>query len=234
MSEAQSNPQGEPKKAKEKPPKGPKQPGGGKPGKQQAKPAADKAAAEPKKRAPIPPSRLQEKYRKEVAPALMKEFGYTSLMQVPTLVKITVNMGVGEAIGNAKALETAVSDMTKIVGQKPLITRAKTSIANFKLREGMQIGVMTTLRKQMMWHFLDRLISVALPQVRDFRGLPRRSFDGHGNYTLGIREQIIFPEISFDEIDKIRGMNISFTTTARTDEEAFRLLELIGIPFRKN
>jgi large subunit ribosomal protein L5 len=258
MSEQQNPPApGEPKKGKAKPQgdgkpraeggpqaegkagKAPKQPGGGKPGKsgKQGKGGAEAKAAEvqePVQREPIPPSRLQQKYREQVVPALMKEFRYTSPMQVPTLVKITVNMGVGEAIGNAKAMEAAIGDLTRIVGQKPLVTRAKTSIANFKLREGMQIGVMTTLRKRMMWHFLDRLISVALPQVRDFRGLPRRSFDGHGNYTLGIREQIIFPEISFDEIDKIRGMNISFTTTARTDEEAFRLLELIGIPFRKN
>lgn len=179
-------------------------------------------------------SRLQAKYKTEVAPVLMKEFNYTSPMQVPTLVKITVNVGVGEAVVNSKAIESVVAELTRITGQKPLVTRAKKSIANFKLREGMQIGAMCTLRRKMMWHFLDRLISVALPQVRDFRGLPRKSFDGHGNYTLGVREQIIFPEIGFDEIDKVRGMNISVHTTARTDEEAFRLLELIGIPFRRN
>jgi large subunit ribosomal protein L5 len=179
-------------------------------------------------------SRLQETYRKTVVPALMKEFKYKSVMQVPGLIKITLNMGAGEAVANPKALETAVSEMTRITGQKPMVTRAKKSIAAFKIREGMQIGVMTTLRRKMMWNFLDRLVSVALPQVRDFRGLPRRSFDGHGNYTMGVREQIIFPEIGFDEIDKIRGMNISVHTTAKTDEEALRLLELIGMPFRKN
>jgi large subunit ribosomal protein L5 len=189
------------------------------------------AAAE---RLPLPVSRLHERYKKEVVPALMKEFKYKSPMQVPGMVKITVNMGAGEAVANPKALESAVSEMMRITGQKPQVTRAKKSIAAFKIREGMQIGVMTTLRRRMMWNFLDRLISVALPQVRDFRGLPRRSFDGHGNYTLGVREQIIFPEIGFDEIDKIRGMNISLHTTASTDEEALRLLELIGMPFRKN
>jgi large subunit ribosomal protein L5 len=179
-------------------------------------------------------SRLQDRYKQEVVPALMKEFRYKSPMQVPGLVKITVNMGAGEAVANPKALESAVSEVTRITGQKPLVTRAKKSIAAFKIREGMQIGVMATLRRKMMWNFLDRLISIALPQVRDFRGLPRRSFDGHGNYTMGVREQIIFPEIGFDEIDKIRGMNISLHTTAKTDEEALRLLELIGMPFRKN
>ena len=199
--------------------------------------AAAPKAAEPKAAPPkaaLPPSRLHERYKKEVVPALMKEFRYKSSMQVPGLVKITVNMGAGEAVANPKALESAISEMTRITGQKPLVTRAKKSIAAFKIREGMQIGVMTTLRRKMMWNFLDRLISIALPQVRDFRGLPRRSFDGHGNYTMGVREQIIFPEIGFDEIDKIRGMNISLHTTAKTDEEALRLLELIGMPFRKN
>jgi large subunit ribosomal protein L5 len=186
------------------------------------------------KRKAVHVSRLQERFRKEVVPALMKEFKYKSSMQVPGLIKITVNMGAGEAVANPKALESAISEMTRITGQKPMVTRAKKSIAAFKIREGMQIGVMTTLRRKMMWNFLDRLISIALPQVRDFRGLPRRSFDGHGNYTMGVREQIIFPEIGFDEIDKIRGMNISLHTTAKTDEEALRMLELIGMPFRKN
>jgi large subunit ribosomal protein L5 len=195
--------------------------------------AAPKAASEPKQRKPAPVSRLQEKYKKEVVPALTSEFKYKSPMQVPGLLKITVNMGVGDSTTNSKAVDTALAEMTRIVGQKPAVTRAKKSIAAFKVREGMQIGVMTTLRRHNMWHFLDRLISVALPQVRDFRGLPRKSFDGHGNYTMGIREQIIFPEISFDEIEKIRGMNISIHTSAKTDEEAFRLLELIGIPFRR-
>lgn len=179
-------------------------------------------------------SRLQEKYKKDVAPALLQEFKYKSSMQVPGLVKITVNMGVGQATQNPKILESAEAELTKITGQKPIVRHAKKSIANFKLREGMPVGVMATLRRQRMWEFLDRFISIALPQVRDFRGLPRRSFDGHGNYTLGVREQIIFPEISFDDIDQIRGMNVTLHTTARTDEEAFRLLELIGLPFRKN
>ena len=178
-------------------------------------------------------SRLQERYKKEIVPSLLKEFSYSSVMQVPRLQKITLNIGVGEAVGNPKALEAVVGDLTKVAGQKPIITKAKKSIANFKLRQGMEIGAMATLRQQRMWHFLDRLISVALPRVRDFRGLPRKGFDGHGNYTLGVREQIIFPEIGFDEIDKIRGMNITMTTTAATDEEALRLLEMLGVPFRK-
>jgi large subunit ribosomal protein L5 len=178
-------------------------------------------------------SRLQLKYKNEVVPALAKEFGYKSSMQVPALIKITVNMGVGEASANPKILESAVAEVTKITGQKPVVTRAKKSIAAFKLREGMPVGVMTTLRRARMWHFLDRFIALALPQVRDFRGLPRRSFDGHGNYTLGVREQIIFPEISFDDIDQVRGMNVTLHTSARRDEEAMRLLELIGLPFRR-
>ena len=177
---------------------------------------------------------LQEKYKSEVLPTLMKEFGYTSVMQAPALVKISVNIGVGEAVLNPKALENAVEDLTRIVGQKPMITRARKSIAAYKLRDGMQIGVMATLRQQRMWHFLERLMSIALPRVRDFRGVPRRSFDGHGNYTMGIREQIIFPEISYDNIDKIRGMNITLRTSAKGDEEALRMLELLGMPFRKN
>lgn len=179
-------------------------------------------------------SRLQEKYKSEVAVTLLQEFNYPSRMQVPGLVKITVNMGVGEASQNAKVLESAQAEMTRITGQKPMVTHAKKSIAAFKLREGMPVGVMATLRRKMMWEFLDRFISIALPQVRDFRGLPRRSFDGHGNYTVGLREQIIFPEISFDDIDQVRGMNVTIHTTAKTDEEAFRLLELIGMPFRRN
>ncbi len=179
-------------------------------------------------------SRLQEKYKSEVVVTLRQEFNYPSRMQVPGLVKITVNMGVGEASQNAKVLESAQAEMTRITGQKPVVTHAKKSIAAFKLREGMPVGVMATLRRKMMWEFLDRFISIALPQVRDFRGLPRRSFDGHGNYTVGLREQIIFPEISFDDIDQVRGMNVTIHTTAKTDEEAFRLLELIGMPFRRN
>ena len=177
--------------------------------------------------------RVQEKYQKEIIPALMQDFAYASVIQVPRLTKITVNMGVGEAIENPKALEAALNDLTRIAGQKPQITKAKKSIAAFKLREGMEIGAMVTLRRSRMWHFLDRLISVALPRVRDFRGLSRRSFDGHGNYSLGVREQIVFPEISYDDIDKIRGLNITMCTSARTDEEGLRLLELLGVPFRR-
>lgn len=179
-------------------------------------------------------SRLQEKYKSEVVVTLLQEFNYPSRMQVPGLVKITVNMGVGEASQNAKVLESAQAEMIRITGQKPMVTHAKKSIAAFKLREGMPVGVMATLRRKMMWEFLDRFISIALPQVRDFRGLSRRSFDGHGNYTVGLREQIIFPEINFDDIDQVRGMNVTLHTTAKTDEEAFRLLQLIGMPFRRN
>lgn len=179
-------------------------------------------------------SRLQERYKNEIKPTLLREFKYKSSMQVPGIVKVTLNMGVGEATSNPKLIESAVAEMTRISGQKPVVTRAKKSIAAFKLREGMPIGVMTTLRRQMMWEFLDRFISIALPQVRDFRGLPRRAFDGHGNYTIGVREQIIFPEISFDDIDQIRGMNITLHTSADNDEQAMRLLELIGVPFRRN
>ena len=177
---------------------------------------------------------FQERYKSEVVPLLMKEFSYKSIMQAPKLVKVTVNIGLGEAVADPKAMDSAMTELTKITGQKPRITRAKKSIAAFKLREGMAIGLMTTLRQRRMWEFLERFITIALPQVRDFRGVPSRSFDGHGNFTIGIREQIIFPEISFDEVEKIRGMNITMHTTARTDEEAFRLLQLIGLPFRKN
>ena len=179
-------------------------------------------------------SALQERYKSEVVPLLMKEFSYKSIMQAPKLVKVTVNIGLGEAVADPKAMDSAMTELTKITGQKPRITRARKSIAAFKLREGMAIGLMTTLRQRRMWEFLERFITIALPQVRDFRGVPNRSFDGHGNFTIGIREQIIFPEISFDDVEKIRGMNITMHTTARTDEEGFRLLQLIGLPFRKN
>ena len=176
---------------------------------------------------------FQERYKSEVVPLLMKEFSYKSVMQAPRLVKVTVNIGLGEAVADPKAMDSAMVELSKITGQKPRINRAKKSIAAFKLREGMAIGLMTTLRQRRMWEFLERFITIALPQVRDFRGVPNRSFDGHGNFTIGIREQIIFPEISFDEVDKIRGMNVTMHTTARTDEEGFRLLQLIGLPFRK-
>ncbi|WP_333861067.1 50S ribosomal protein L5 [Clostridium sp.] len=175
--------------------------------------------------------RLQEKYKKEVVPALMEKFGYKNVMQAPKLEKIVINMGVGEAKDNPKVLESAVSDLTIITGQKPVLTRAKKSIANFKLRENMAIGCKVTLRKQYMYEFADKLMNVALPRVRDFSGVSDKSFDGRGNYSLGIKEQLIFPEIEYDKIDKVRGMDIVFVTTANTDEEAKELLRLFGMPF---
>ena len=174
---------------------------------------------------------LKAKYQAEVAPALMQKFGYKSVMQIPRLDKIVVNCGCGEARDNAKVLEAVVGDLTKITGQKAIITKAKKSVANFKLREEMPIGAKVTLRGDRMWEFLDRLFNVALPRVRDFRGINPNSFDGRGNYALGIKEQLIFPEIEYDKIDKIRGMDIVFCTTANTDEEARELLTLIGAPF---
>ncbi|AIS53179.1 50S ribosomal protein L5 [Thermoanaerobacter kivui] len=178
-------------------------------------------------------SRLREKYEKEVVPALMERFGYKNIMQVPKMEKIVINIGVGEAKENPKALEAAVNDLTLIAGQKPVITRAKKSIANFKIRQGMPIGVKVTLRGERMYEFMDKLFNIALPRVRDFKGVSPKSFDGRGNYALGIKEQLIFPEIDYDKIDKIRGMDIIFVTTAKTDEEAKGLLELLGMPFAK-
>jgi large subunit ribosomal protein L5 len=177
--------------------------------------------------------RLKERYRKEVVPILMKEFGYRNVMEVPRLEKIVVNVGVGEAIQNASALDHAVQDIATITGQRPIVTKAKKSIAGFKLREGMAIGVKVTLRGNRMYDFLDRLCNVALPRRRDFRGVSPDSFDGRGNYTLGLREQLVWPEISYDSIDKLRGMEISIVTTAKTDEEGRRLLQLLGMPFAK-
>jgi large subunit ribosomal protein L5 len=177
--------------------------------------------------------RLKVKYGQEVAPALMKKFEYKSVMQIPKLDKITINVGCGEARDNAKVLDAVVADLTKIAGQKPVITKAKKSVANFKLREGMNIGAKVTLRGARMWEFLDRLFSIALPRVRDFRGINPNGFDGRGNYAMGVKEQLIFPEIEYDKIDKIRGMDIVFTTTANTDEEARELLTLLGAPFAK-
>ena len=174
---------------------------------------------------------LKAKYQQEVAPALMQKFGYKSSMEIPRIVKVVVNCGCGEARDNAKVLEAVVGDLTKITGQKAIITKAKKSVANFKLREGMPIGAKVTLRADRMWEFLDRLFNVALPRVRDFRGISADSFDGRGNYALGIKEQLIFPEIEYDKIDKIRGMDIVMCTTAQTDEEARELLKLIGAPF---
>jgi large subunit ribosomal protein L5 len=177
-------------------------------------------------------SRLRERYEKEVAPALKKEFGYTNVMAVPKIHKVVVNMGLGEATQNAKIVDTGADEVGRITGQKPVVTRAKKSIAQFKVRKGMPIGTMVTLRGERMWEFLDRLISVALPRVRDFRGVSPRGFDGRGNYTLGLRDQLLFPEIDYMKVDKARGMNISVVTTAKTDEESRKLLQLLGMPFR--
>jgi large subunit ribosomal protein L5 len=178
-------------------------------------------------------ARLKEKYLKEIVPSLMSKFNYTSIMQVPKVEKVIINMGVGEAVGNAKALDSAIEDLQAIAGQKPVVTRAKKSIAGFKLREGMPIGAKVTLRGERMYHFLDKLMNVSLPRVRDFRGVSSKAFDGRGNYTLGLKEQLIFPEIEYDKIDKIRGMDIVIVTSAKTDEEARELLAQMGMPFRK-
>lgn len=178
-------------------------------------------------------NRLKEKYLNEVVPALMKKFNYKSVMQVPKVEKIVVNMGVGDAVQNPKALDDAVNELTLITGQKPVVTRAKKSIAGFRLREGMPIGCKVTLRGNRMYDFLDKLVSVSLPRVRDFRGVSKNSFDGRGNYTLGIREQLIFPEIDYDQVNKVRGMDIVIVTTAKTDEESRELLSLLGMPFQK-
>src|SRR5437870_11617340 len=177
-------------------------------------------------------ARLKEIYKKEVAPALIKQFGYKSTMQVPRLTKIVLNMGVGEAVADKKILENAVGDMTKISGQKPVVTKAKKSIAAWKIRTGYPIGCMVTLRQDRMYEFMDRLVSIVLPRVRDFRGLSARSFDGRGNYSMGVKEQIIFPEIEYDKIDAIRGMNITIATTAKTDAEAKALLAAFKFPFK--
>jgi large subunit ribosomal protein L5 len=177
-------------------------------------------------------SRLRERYQKEVAPALTKEFGYSNVMAVPRIEKVVVNMGLGDATQNAKIVDTGADEVGRITGQKPVVTRAKKSIAQFKVRKGMPIGTMVTLRGERMWEFLDRLISVALPRVRDFRGVSPRGFDGRGNYTLGLKDQLLFPEIDYMKVDKARGMNISVVTSARTDEESRKLLQLLGMPFR--
>ena len=177
-------------------------------------------------------ARLKERYHKDIAPQVAKEFGITNPMAVPRLEKIVVNMGMGEAIGNPKILDTAADELRAVTGQKPVVTKAKKSIASFKLRQGMPIGVVVTLRGDRMYEFLDRLVSVALPRVRDFRGVSPKAFDGRGNYTIGIREQLIFPEIDFNKVDKLRGRNISIVTTARNDEQARALLKGLGMPFR--
>ena len=203
-------------------------------------PARNSQPSQPRAAAPadttpfeaVPP-RLRDKYRSDVMPALMKEFNYKNVMQVPRVTKVVVNIGLGEATSNAKALDAAVGDLTAIVGQKPMINRAKKSIAAFKLRTNMPIGASVTLRGPRMYEFLDRLINVALPRTRDFSGVSNKAFDGHGNYTLGLREQILFPEIDYDKVDRVRGMEVTIVTTAKSDEEGQRLLRLFGMPFRK-
>jgi large subunit ribosomal protein L5 len=177
-------------------------------------------------------ARLQTQYREKIVPELVKKFGYNSTMQVPRITKITLNMGVGEAVADKKNIDMSVGDLTKIAGQKPVVTKARKAIANFKIREGLAIGCMVTLRGSRMYEFLDRLVTIAFPRVRDFRGVSGRAFDGRGNYNIGLKEQIIFPEIEYDKIDKLRGMNISITTTAKTDEEAKALLSAFRFPFR--
>src|SRR5215470_8827417 len=204
----------------------------GKPAKEapQAEPPSGKKAKPGK---PLEPPRLRVRYSKEIIPAMMKHFNYKNVMAVPKLEKIVINMGLGEAIANAKILDVAADELGRISGQRPVITRAKKSIANFKLRQNMPIGAAVTLRGERMFEFLDRLVSIVLPRVRDFRGVSTKSFDGRGNYTLGLRDQLIFPEISYEKVDKIRGMNVTIVTSARTDDEARELLRQFGMPFRQ-
>ncbi|RAU94518.1 50S ribosomal protein L5 [Paenibacillus sp. YN15] len=178
-------------------------------------------------------ARMKDRYLNEITPALMQKFNYTTVMQVPKVEKVVINMGVGEAVGNSKILDVAVDELQRIAGQKPVVTRAKKSIAGFKLREGMPIGAKVTLRGERMYHFLDKLFNVALPRVRDFRGVSNKAFDGRGNYTLGLKDQLIFPEIEYDKVDKIRGMDVVVVTTAKSDEEARELLTQLGMPFVK-
>ena len=228
-------------KAPKKEGKGEKKPQGGKPqGEKKPKKEGkgDKAQAAPVEveddapKVPAPPPRLREKYKTDVVPALMKRFGYSNTMQVPRLRKIVVNMGLGEAVANPKIIDSAVAELTAITGQKPIVTKSKKSIANFKLRQGLPIGAMVTLRKERMWEFFDRLVTLSLPRVRDFRGTSYKAFDGAGNYTLGLKEQIVFPEVDFDKVDKVKGLNITIVTSADTNEEAKELLAQLGMPFR--
>ena len=191
------------------------------------------AEAQTQSAEPRPVPRLRKQFDEVAAPALTEQFGYKNLMQVPKIQKVVINIGMGEAVGNAKSLDNAVGDLQTITGQKPVVTRAKRSIAQFKIRQGMPIGVMVTLRGARMYEFIDRLFNIALPRVRDFRGLSPDAFDGHGNYTLGLKEQLIFPEIEYDKIDRVRGMEISFVTSARNDAEGRRLLEMLGMPYTR-
>jgi large subunit ribosomal protein L5 len=209
-----------------------KAPAGAKGGKAE-KTAKGKPEVAPAPQVPRVPARLRERYRTEILPSLIKQFNYTNRMQVPEVKKVVINMGLGEAVGNVKVIDAAVEELATISGQKPVVTRAKKSEAAFKLRAGMPIGCKVTLRGERMYEFLDRLLCVALPRIRDFRGVPTKSFDGRGNYSLGIREQLIFPEIRYDKVDMTRGMDICVATSARTDEEARALLEHLGFPFRK-
>jgi large subunit ribosomal protein L5 len=223
------------KKAKgEKPskPKGERGTGGGRKGKAAEADSSSPASAASTTEAVAP--RFLEKYKGQVVPAMARQFRYKNQMQVPRLDKIVINMGLGAAVANPKIIDTAVEELKAISGQKPVVTRAKKAIANFKLRAGIPIGAMVTLRSVRMWEFFDRLVSIALPRTRDFKGVSRKAFDGKGNYTLGLREQIIFPEINYDKIDAIKGLNISFVTTAKTDEEGRALLQQLGMPFRAN
>jgi large subunit ribosomal protein L5 len=202
-------------------------------GKEQGKKRAEKAPAlEPKPAAPRTPARLRERYRQQMVPALMKRFGYKNVLQVPRLEKVVINMGLGEAVANVKIIDSAVEEMAAISGQRPIITRAKKSEASFKLRAGMPIGCKVTLRGDRMYEFLDRFLNIALPRIRDFRGVSPHSFDGRGNYALGVKEQLIFPEVKYDKVDMVRGMDICIHTTAHSDEEAKALLEHVGFPFR--
>lgn len=214
-------------------PKGEKQGKGGKKGKGEGAPQASPSRLAVSNTESVPP-RLLDKYRGEVIAALTKQFNYKNPNQVPRLRKIVVNMGLGAAVANPKIIDTAVEELKAISGQKPVVTRSKKAIANFKLRAGLPIGAMVTLRRSRMWEFLDRLVTVALPRTRDFKGISRKAFDGKGNYTLGLKEQIIFPEIDYDRIDSVKGLNVSFVTTARTDEEGRALLTQLGMPFRAN
>jgi large subunit ribosomal protein L5 len=201
--------------------------------KKQAAPKAEAPAKPAGPQLPVPPARLAQQYREKIVPDLMKKFGYKTVMQVPRIRKITLNMGVGETTSDKKMLDNALADMVKIAGQKPVVTKARRSIANFKLRAGFPIGCMVTLRGARMYEFLDRLVNIAIPRIRDFRGVSSRAFDGRGNYSLGVKEQIIFPEIDYDKVDTLRGMNIAITTTAKSDDEARALLAAFRFPFKQ-
>lgn len=198
-----------------------------------AAPAAAVAEAAPVPTEPQAPRRMLEQYKETILPALMKEFAYSNVMQAPKITKISVNIGLGEAIQNSKAIEAATGDLMQVTGQKPVVTKARNSIATYKLREGMPIGVMVTLRGARMWDFLDRLVNIVLPRQRDFQGISPDSFDGRGNYSIGLREQLVFPEIDYDKVDKVRGMEVTIVTSARTDEEARRMLAMMGMPFKR-